>query len=109
MLHMFAIIFQVIFICFCMCFKCIFRMSQLFRTYVAITYLNVLKVDRRCYACCNISHLPQPLATAAGAPVQGGERPSKRAGARAGKRGEWRTQGKEKEVVAATIPWRQAL
>jgi hypothetical protein len=33
------------------------RMFQLFRTYVAIAYLNVSKVDRRCCACCNMSQL----------------------------------------------------
>jgi len=70
MLRMFAIVFHVCFAnvsyaCF-ECFSCFVYMLQGFylNVFFARIYLNVSKVNRGYYACCNMSHLPQPRAAA---------------------------------------------
>ena len=69
MLHMFAIVFLSVFVCvssaYFDCFRYFARMLQLF-------HLDVSKVDSRCCACCNVSHLPQLPTAAAGAPCMEG-------------------------------------
>jgi hypothetical protein len=65
---MFAIVFQV----FCMCFKRMFRMFHLSVCMLQLFHLDILKVNRMCCACCNVSHMPQLPAAAAGAPCMEG-------------------------------------
>jgi hypothetical protein len=91
---------QLFFKCFCMCFRRMFRMFQLFRIMLQLFHLDISKVYRECCACGNVSHLPELSAADAGAScMEGSDTAGVEGRGKQGSVGEWR--GRAPPVRAA--------